>query len=216
MSTPEIRVDRVLGAGPFCEIGRPRVAKTSPDGTLIVVGGALAHPQWHGHDVSRRSRPNPGWYPVAVYQSDDFTCLYQLTARWPANAISFHPALPLVAIGTGSYDGGWFYEGELLLLDLTTGTVVSLMAHRREVQWIFTADHQATALDADGDFVYLVFNSGELVVLDAENGAVHARQELRVNGHRIVPLSLTRVGADRLAVGTLDGRVLDCSIATGR
>jgi len=545
VSAPEARVDRVLGAGPFCEIGRPRVAKTSPDGTLIVVGGALVWPQWHGHDVSRRSRPNPGWYPVAVYRSDDFTCLYQFTARWPANAISFHPTLPLVAIGTGSYDGGWAYEGELLLLDLTTGTVVSLMAHRREVrritwrdpetldlvmavpcdedekrfgttslacsirrddwdratagmlrmpygeepvpdeaqtdpavaatvieqlcqergqvwaprlavwavhalpdgrilaalegvglecwsrasgeplwrlptdgtghqikvlpdgrtalvltqashryldgrwtrdpsvvmeidledgavratyeapfpaimvsrtdgwwalrdtehdtktgtgevvlrppagaytttvplgrydlfnhffdvryatvllflqgqaskpwrdkwvvavdvpegrlrrlfplewnaprgghlfggfgaylddrngpalvhtgmvhdgagllpgnalvvrrafstgelQWIFTADHQATALDADSDFVYVVFNSGELVVLLAENGAVHARQELRVNGHRVVPLSLTRVGTDRLAVGTLDGRVLDCSITALR
>jgi hypothetical protein len=85
-----------------------------------------------------------------------------------------------------------------------------------ELQWIFTADHQATALDADRDFVYVAFNSGELVVLLAENGAVHARHELRVNGHRVVPLSLTRAGADRLAVGTLDGRVLDCSIAALR
>jgi hypothetical protein len=81
-----------------------------------------------------------------------------------------------------------------------------------EVQWIFTADHQATALDADSDFVYVTFNSGELVLLRTEDGAVHARQELRVNGHRVVPLSLVRLGPDRLAIGTLDGRVLVCSL----
>ncbi|MEK8107491.1 hypothetical protein NKG94_24480 [Micromonospora sp. M12] len=81
-----------------------------------------------------------------------------------------------------------------------------------ELQWIFTADHQATALDADSDFVYVTFNSGELVLLGTEDGAVHARQELRVNGHRVVPLSLVRLGPDRLAIGTLDGRVLVCSL----
>jgi len=82
-----------------------------------------------------------------------------------------------------------------------------------ELQWIFTADYKATALDADEDFVYVAFNSGELVILRAEDGAVQARQQLQVNDHPVVPLSLARVGADRLAVGTLDGRVLDCSIA---
>ncbi|HWS32422.1 MAG TPA: hypothetical protein VN408_06730, partial [Actinoplanes sp.] len=81
-----------------------------------------------------------------------------------------------------------------------------------EPQWVFTADHQATALDVDGDFVYVAFNSGELVVLRAEDGAVQVRQQLRVNGHRVVPLSLACAGANRLAIGTLDGRVLDCSI----
>ncbi|AEV85152.1 hypothetical protein ACWT_4128 [Actinoplanes sp. SE50] len=82
-----------------------------------------------------------------------------------------------------------------------------------ELQWVFTADHQATALDADGDFVYVTFNSGELVILRAVDGAVQVRQQLQVNGYRVIPLSLARVGANRLVVGTLDGRVLDCSIA---
>ncbi|MET8908519.1 hypothetical protein [Micromonospora sp. NPDC004551] len=136
MSPSEIRVDRVLGDGPFREIGEPRVTAVSPDGRLIVVGGALAHPQWHGRDVSARSRPHPGWYPLAVYRADDLTCRHHGTTRWRANAIAFHPTLPLVAIGTGSYDGGWAYEGELLLLDLTTGSVVSLLAYPREVRRI--------------------------------------------------------------------------------
>jgi hypothetical protein len=81
-----------------------------------------------------------------------------------------------------------------------------------ELQWVFTADHQATALDADGDFVYVAFKSGELVILHSENGVVHTRQELGVNGHLVIPLSLVRLGPGRLAIGTLDGRILDCSL----
>src|SRR5205085_9068082 len=54
--------------------------------------------------------------------------------RWPAKAIAFHPVLAIVAIGTGSYDGGYAYEGELLLLNLATGHVVSLLEWPREVR----------------------------------------------------------------------------------
>ncbi|MGC4812435.1 hypothetical protein ACLQ29_18075 [Micromonospora sp. DT228] len=77
-----------------------------------------------------------------------------------------------------------------------------------ELQWIFTADGEAAALDADDTFVHVVFSSGELVVLKTEDGNVHARQELRIAGHPVVPLSLTRVAVGRLAIGTLDGQVL--------
>jgi hypothetical protein len=81
-----------------------------------------------------------------------------------------------------------------------------------EAQWVFAADHQATALDADGDFVYVTFNSGQLVVLRAEDGSVHAREQLQVNGHDVVPLSIARLRDNRLAIGTLDGRVLVCAL----
>jgi hypothetical protein len=84
-----------------------------------------------------------------------------------------------------------------------------------EIQWAFPADHQATALDADGDFVYVTFNSGELVVLRAEDGSVIARQDLEVDGHPVVPLSLVRLSDGRLAIGTLDGRVLVCALLGG-
>jgi hypothetical protein len=142
----EARVDRVLGTGPFCEIGRPRVTASSPQDDLIAIGGALVWPQWHGWDVSARSRPNPGWHPTAVYRSDDLTCLFHLTTRWPANALAFHPTLPLLAIGTGAYDGGWSYKGELLLLDLSTGATVSLLAYPREVRQLTWQDPETLAL----------------------------------------------------------------------
>ncbi|MFE2520645.1 hypothetical protein [Streptomyces mirabilis] len=43
--------------------------------------------------------------------------------------MAFHPALPLLVADTGSYDGGYFFEGELLLLDLETGMPTSLIEH---------------------------------------------------------------------------------------
>ncbi|HWS35099.1 MAG TPA: hypothetical protein VN408_20460, partial [Actinoplanes sp.] len=69
-----------------------------------------------------------------------------MTTRWPANALAFHPTLPLLAIGTGAYDGGWAYEGELLLLDLSTGATVSLLEHPREVRRLTWQDPETLAL----------------------------------------------------------------------
>lgn len=57
-----------------------------------------------------------GWFPIGIYRSDDVRCLRVLTSRWKVNAIAIHPAGRIVAIGTGSYDGGYFHEGELLVL----------------------------------------------------------------------------------------------------
>jgi hypothetical protein len=81
-----------------------------------------------------------------LYESDSLRLLHQITSRWPVNAIACHPTLPLAAVVTGSYDGGRSYEGELLLLDLTTGTSVSLLAHPREVRRISWRDSQTLDL----------------------------------------------------------------------
>ncbi|GIF66957.1 hypothetical protein Ais01nite_49920 [Asanoa ishikariensis] len=150
-----VRLERVLGAGPFREIGQPRAVATSPSSGFIVVGGEPVQPQWHGHDVSERSRPHAGWNPVAVYRSDDLTCVHQITTLWPVNVIACHPTLPLAAIGTGQYDGGWFYGGELLMLDLTAGTAVSVLRESREVRQIVWRDAQTIdvvlAIECDED-----------------------------------------------------------------
>jgi hypothetical protein len=141
VSVPSIRVDRILGAGPFREIGKPLIAELSPDGALLVVGGDLGGLQWHGRDVSRGAR-RP--YRLAVY--DGLVCLHLVPTRWPTTAAAFHPTLPVVTIGTGSYDGGYLYEGELLFLDLVTGSVVSLLESPREVRKIIWRDEQTLDL----------------------------------------------------------------------
>lgn len=74
--------------------------------------------------------------PVGVCALGDLSCLALLRTSRPVHTMVFHPTLPLLAIGTGGYDGGYYFEGELLLLDLVSGTASSLFADRlgREVR----------------------------------------------------------------------------------
>jgi len=78
--------------------------------------------------------------------------------------------------------------------------------------WVHTADHQVTAVDAVGEVVCAALNSGEVIALRAGDGRLVGRQRLTVDGHPVVPLSLSAVAPDRIVIGTMDGRVLVCRI----
>src|SRR5205085_2623927 len=73
-------------------------------------------------------------YRVAVYDAHPLhrVAVFDL-ARFPINDVAFHPHRPLLAIATGSYDGGYYYEGALLLWDWSTGEAASLLDESREV-----------------------------------------------------------------------------------
>ncbi|GAA0553019.1 hypothetical protein GCM10010172_39430 [Paractinoplanes ferrugineus] len=133
-----LRVERILGDRPFAEIGEPVLAVMADD--RLAVAGEFVH-------ESRRA-------PLAVYDTGDLSCLAVARSRHPVHAMAFHPTLPLLAAGTGRYDGGYFFEGELLLLDLRTSAVVSLFEHPlgRQVlglQWL--DDHRLRLLLAPPD-----------------------------------------------------------------
>ncbi|WP_331766994.1 hypothetical protein [Embleya sp. NBC_00896] len=129
MSDTPFVIDRVLGNGPFAQIGDPAVVARDDARGLIAVGGNLGHLQWSGRDVGARRRN----HRVGVYAARDLTCRRIAASHWPINTLDFHPTLPLLAIGTGCYDGGYLFEGELLLLDLDSGRLVSALKHPREV-----------------------------------------------------------------------------------
>ncbi|WP_460726070.1 hypothetical protein [Nocardia heshunensis] len=80
------------------------------------------------------------------------------------------------------------------------------------VRWVVTADFPVTALDGDEDTVYVAFNSGELVAIHTADGTIRWRQHLEVDGLPAVPLSVTLTGPGHLVIGTVDGRILDCSV----
>ncbi|MGI5238716.1 hypothetical protein [Dactylosporangium sp. CA-139066] len=136
---------RVLADGCFREIGLPRIVVESPAGDLIAVGGILGRPLWQGASVESRSTRGVGWEPVGVYRADDMRCVHLFTSRWPVNAFAFHPSLPILAVGTGSYDGGYCYEGQLLILDLRTGSRVSVLEWTLMVEALTWSD--ASTLD---------------------------------------------------------------------
>ncbi|WP_329108697.1 hypothetical protein OG792_08605 [Micromonospora sp. NBC_01699] len=109
--TSPLRIDRILGDRPFAEIGEPALAVAAEGRGLLGMAGT--------HKF--------GMAPVGVYDVGDLACRALLRSRYPVHAMAFHPLLPLLVVGTGRYDGGYFFEGELLLLNLETGVATSLI-----------------------------------------------------------------------------------------
>ncbi|MFD0278625.1 hypothetical protein ACFVHB_32610 [Kitasatospora sp. NPDC127111] len=100
---------------PFARIGDPLLAVMDRRRQLLAVAGA------HEYDEAR----TVGLFHV----TDRARQRLLLTTDFPVHAMAFHPRLPLLAVGTGAYDGGYHFEGELLLLDLDSGAARSLIRH---------------------------------------------------------------------------------------
>ncbi|MFF4319522.1 hypothetical protein [Streptomyces sp. NPDC001568] len=135
------KVRRVLGDGPFAEIGEPAVAVVDERSRWVAVGGDVGHVQWSGSGTA-----DSRWtgHRIAVHERDGLRCRHLVRSVYPVQALAFHPVLPLLAVGTGRYDGGYSFDGELLLIHLDSGDVVSALRHPREVrslEW-----HSGTAL----------------------------------------------------------------------
>lgn len=123
-------IRRVLGDGPFTETGLPSLAVADDRSRKVAVAGDVGALQWSGAGTA-----DSRWtgHRVGVYDRDTLRCEHLVRSRYPVLSFAFHPALPLLAVGTGSYDGGYSFEGELLLLHLDSGAVVSALPHGREV-----------------------------------------------------------------------------------
>lgn len=123
-------VRRVLGNGPFAEIGEPALAVVDDHSRRVAVGGDLGLVQWSGSGTA-----DSRWtgHRIGVYEQDGLRCRYLVRSWYPVRSLAFHPALPLLAVGTGRYDGGYSFEGELLLIHLGSGDVVSALQYPREV-----------------------------------------------------------------------------------
>ncbi|MFG3318177.1 PQQ-binding-like beta-propeller repeat protein [Streptomyces sp. NPDC048171] len=123
-------VRRVLGDGPFAEIGEPALAVADERSRTVAVGGDVGHIQWSGSGTA-----DSRWtgHRIGVYERNGLRCRHLVRSRYPVRSLAFHPVLPLLAVGTGDYDGGYFFEGELLLIHLDSGDVVSALQYPREV-----------------------------------------------------------------------------------
>ena len=125
---------RIYGQVPFVEVGDPTAVDLDQD--VIVVGGGHGYPQWNGFSPWNRSGRDAdffGWFVLGIY-APDLSCTRLLSSVWPVNSIAIHPSGELVAIGTGEYDGGYAFEGELLIVDLATGVATSVLSASRSVR----------------------------------------------------------------------------------
>ena len=111
------------GDSPLTEIGIPRSFAADEQRGLIAVG-------------SRDADSVPRRYYIRVYERDTRRRLLLVHSTFPVNSLAFHPTRPLLAAGTGSYDGGMSFYGELLLIHLDSGILVSALSESREVRTV--------------------------------------------------------------------------------
>lgn len=146
----ELNVQRLLGDEPFAEIGRPVWAVEDVPHGCVIVAGDLGHVMWRGTGEWLAHR-------IGVYEAGTLRPRHVFASRYPVCAVEPHPDLPLVAVGTGRYDGSWDFQGELLLLHLEAGQVTNLLNKSRQVRHLRWLEDGRLAMllspeDKDGGF----------------------------------------------------------------
>lgn len=92
----------------------------SPDGELAAVASAfplLINPRARAVYGGATLR-----YRVGLYRRGEAAPFATFDAlRLPVNDVAFHPTRPAIAIGAGSYDGGYLFEGDLVIWNWADG-----------------------------------------------------------------------------------------------
>lgn len=143
------RIVDVLADQPFAEVGLPSHVVDDPAHGRLVVAGDLGDAIWFGYGGA--SRPH---VRVGVYDSTDLARHQVFALRRPVTDVAVHPSGALVAVGTGEYDGGYAFEGELVLLDLRRGTSTSVLRGGRQVcsvRWLDDVRLRVTLAPYDDD-----------------------------------------------------------------
>jgi len=84
--------------------------------------------QWSGRNISMRSES------LLLYDMSTLAWMGCIdTLKFSVNDLSFHPDSTVIAVATGDYDGGAFFEGTLLLWNYLTGELQSVIIENREV-----------------------------------------------------------------------------------
>ncbi len=119
--------------------------------------------------------------------------LRRIRCRHHINALAFHPSLPLLAVGTGAYDGGYFFEGQLLMVPLDGGRERELLAERmgRQVLAVHWQDGTRLRLHLaphDDDRDDAAHEEAHLVVLERPDWTAAAARSVpdrRLQGPRV-------------------------------
>lgn len=122
----KIKNREILGRSCFDEITNPtQLFEYHEFGILCVSHSYYA--QWSGRHLELRKEN------LSIYSSETLNLISHIDElKFPINDIDFDKGKQLLLIATGSYDGGYFYEGELFCYDLSNRKLIKLIEDNRE------------------------------------------------------------------------------------
>ena len=142
--TVSLVVEAELTPSRFAEIGRPAGAYRRADGGVIALVSDFDLLYWPARGIYEGHRLR---HRISLYSEGLRARLAVFDgARYPINDLAFHPSQPILAIATGTYDGGWFFEGELFLWNWERGQAVKVLSENREASRVRFVDSQTLAL----------------------------------------------------------------------
>jgi hypothetical protein len=122
---------RELTPARFGEIGRPTCMGRTGDGRFVAIGSTFDRLFWRARILGPT---NVLPHRVSLYSGDLKRRIAVFDgATFPINAVAFHPFQSWLAIGTGIYDGGYYFNGELWAWNWETGERRRLLGESREV-----------------------------------------------------------------------------------
>jgi len=115
----------IIGQRSFQEVTKPKDIFQLKDGVTAVYHGYYG--QWTGRhqDIRKES--------ITLFSDNGKKTIGHLDSlRFEVNDIDFDPINNQVVIAIGSYDGGCYFEGELLIWNLNTGEIQKIVEDNRE------------------------------------------------------------------------------------
>lgn len=124
---------------------------------------ALAWHEGYLADTGRAVYAGHRRHGLGIYDARSRALLARFRAHWEINRVAVHPTRDEVAIATGEYDGGYQFEGQLLIWNWRTGAWHSELTENREVKLVeWRGDELVATLspptdeDPQGDLVYVL------------------------------------------------------------
>jgi hypothetical protein len=161
---------QTIGPNRFSELGSVYRVKRFPQAGFVAVCSMLGRMQWPGGELATSRYAS---FRLCLYSEDYTRRLAVLDdARYLINDLAIDTTGNTIAIATGWYDGGSFYEGELLLWNWRAATCRSLLSESREViACRFLAEGSLQAMlrpRTEEDLADLPFDAAYLLELSAQ------------------------------------------------
>ncbi len=121
-----IKSREILGRNCFDEITNPK--QLFEFNKLGIIGVSHSYyAQWSGRHLNLKKEN------LSLYNSETLKLIAHIDGlRFPINDVDFNKERQLVLIATGSYDGGFCYEGELFCYDISNHKLIKLIEDNRE------------------------------------------------------------------------------------